>query len=367
MSGNIENGTLIGDAEPLFDQCSNSSTPLNPDGTPGGVTASLSGTNIGDLLNRKSLTWGWFQGGFTPSAIQNGRAICGTDPTNHLGQHANIGNSFSADYSEHHEPFQYYASTSNPNHVSPTSVSQVGISDPANTPATQAINHQYDLSWFNAAVKNGNMPAVSYLKAPEYEDGHAGYSDPLDEQRFLVDEINLIQQSKDWANTAIIIAYDDSDGWYDHQMGPIIRQSQGPSGHTSPTCKCGSAATPPAQNDRCGVGPRQPLMVISPWARQNFVDNTFTDQSSVVRFIEDNWGLGRIGGGSADSAAGNLENAFDFNQKFGHAPAVILDDNTGEVTKVIQPNGQASSARTGVAKLRQQFSEQRLVGQLVLG
>ncbi len=341
-TGNIENGTLIGDAEPLFDQCSNSSTPLNPDGTPGGVTASLSGTNIGDLLNRKSLTWGWFQGGFTPSAIQNGRAICGTDPTNHLGQHANIGNSFSADYSEHHEPFQYYADTSNPNHVSPTSVSQVGISDPANTPATQAINHQYDLAWFNKAVANGNMPAVSFLKAPEYEDGHAGYSDPLDEQRFLVDEINMIEQSKDWANTAIIIAYDDSDGWYDHQIGPIIRQSQGPSDTLTGPGKCGSGATPPAQNDRCGVGPRQPLLVISPWAKQNFVDNTSTDQSSVVRFIEDNWGLGRIGGGSADSAAGNLDNAFDFNQKFGHAPAVILDDNTGEVTKVIQPNGQVS-------------------------
>jgi phospholipase C len=334
---NIENNTMIGDAEPLFDQCSNSGTPLNPDGTPGGVTASMSGQNIGDLLNRKSLTWGWFQGGFTPSAITAGRAICGTS-------HNNIGNSPSADYSEHHEPFQYYADTSNPDHVSPTSLSQVGVSDPAGSSATSAVNHQYDLSWFNNLLENKkDLPSVSYLKAPEYEDGHAGYSDPLDEQRFLVDEVNMIEQSKDWANTAIIIAYDDSDGWYDHQMGPIIRQSQGPSDTLNGPGKCGSGATPPAQNDRCGVGPRQPLLVISPWAKQNFVDNTFTDQSSVVRFIEGNWSLGRLGGGSADSAAGNLENAFDFNQKFGHAPAVILDDNTGEVTKVIQPDGHVSS------------------------
>ena len=64
----------------------------------------------------------------------------------------------------------------------------------------------------------------------------------------------------------------------------------------------------------------------------------------VLRFIEDNWSLGRIGSGSADSAAGNLENAFDFNQKFGHAPAVILDDTTGEVTKVIQPDGSSSNS-----------------------
>jgi phospholipase C len=336
-TGNIVNGTMIGDAEPLFDQCSNASTPLNTDGTPGGVTASMSGQNIGDLLNRKSLTWGWFQGGFTPSAVTAGRAICGTS-------HNNIGNSPSADYSEHHEPFQYYADTSNPDHVSPTSVAQVGVSDPAGTAATQAINHQYDLSWFNAAVKNGNMPSVSYLKAPEYEDAHAGYSDPLDEQRFLVDEINMIEQSKDWSSTAIVIAYDDSDGWYDHQIGPIIRQSQDTADTLNGPGKCGSTTTPPAQNDRCGVGPRQPLLVISPWAKQNFVDNTFTDQASVPRFIEDNWGLNRIGNESADSAAGTLMNAFDFNQKSGHAPAVILNDQNGEVTKVIQPDGQSSSA-----------------------
>jgi phospholipase C len=333
-------GTMIGDDDPLYDQCSNASTPLNPGGTPGQVTTPLSGVNVGDLLDRKAITWGWFQGGFTPSAITSGRAICGTS-------HNNIGNSPSADYSPHHEPFQYYADTSNPDHVSPTSVSQVGVSDPSGTRATQAINHQYDASWFNAAVKAGNMPSVSYLKAPEYEDGHAGYSDPLDEQRFLVDEINMIEQSKDWSSTAIVLAYDDSDGWYDHQMGPIIRQSQDTADTLNGPGKCGSAATPPAQNDRCGVGPRQPLLVLSPWAKQNFVDNTFTDQSSILRFIEDNWSLGRIGNGSADSAAGNLDNAFDFNQKFGHAPAVILDDNTGEVTKVIQPSGSSGTGATG--------------------
>jgi phospholipase C len=349
-SSNIANGTLIGDAEPLYDQCSNSSTPLNADGTPGGVTASFpNGVNVGDLLNRKSVTWGWFQGGFTPSEITNGRPICGTDPNNHLGQHQNIGDSYSADYSEHHEPFQYYADTSNPDHISPASVSDVGISDPAGTAPAQAVNHQYDLSWFNQTLTNGNMPAVSYLKAPEYEDGHAGYSDPLDEQRFLVDEINQIEQSKFWPSTAIIIAYDDSDGWYDHQMGPIIRQSLDAADNLTGAGKCGSGATPPAQNDRCGVGPRQPLLVISPWAKQNYVDSTFTEQASILRFIEDNWSLGRIGNESADASAGTLDNAFDFNQRYGHAPAIILNDTTGEVTKVIYPSGSGSSGGSGDA------------------
>jgi phospholipase C len=127
-------------------------------------------------------------------------------------------------------------------------------------------------------------------------------------------------------------------------MGPIIRQSQDTADTLNGPGKCGSAAKPPTQNDRCGVGPRQPLLVISPWAKQNFVDNTFTEQASIPRFIEDNWGLGRIGNESADASAGNLDNAFDFNQKFGHAPAVILDENTGEVTKVIQPDGTSSNS-----------------------
>src|ERR1700684_2850027 len=103
------------------------------------------------------------------------------------------------------------------------------------------------------------MPAVSFLKAPAYEDGHAGYSDPLDEQTFLVNEINQIEQSKFWPSTAIVIAYDDSHGGYDHQMAPIIRQSKDAADTLEGTGQCGSSTTAPAQNDRCGVGPRQPL------------------------------------------------------------------------------------------------------------
>ena len=330
-SSNIANGTLIGDAEPLYDQCSNASTPLNADGTPGGVTASMTGRNIGDLMNTAGVTWGWFQGGFTPSSFQSGRAICGT-------QHANLAGALQNDYVEHHEPFQYYASTANPNHISPASVSNVGVSDPAGTPMTQAVNHQYDLAWFFKALSNGNMPQVSFLKPPAYQNGHAGNSDPLDEQQFLVNTINAIEQSPDWSSTAIVIDYDDSDGWYDHQMGPIIRQSLDVNDALTGPGKCGSGTTPPAQNDRCGVGPRTPMLVISPYARQNFVDNTFTEQASIPRFIEDNWNLGRIGNSSADASAGTLMNSFDFTSS-KLAPAIIMNPDTGEVVKTIPTSG----------------------------
>jgi phospholipase C len=79
---------------------------------------------------------------------------------------------------------------------------------------------------------------------------------------------------------------------------------------------------------RCGYGPRQPLLVISPFAKPNFVDHTLTDQSSILRFIEDNWLSGqRIGQGSFDAIAGTINNMFDFNQKPN--AKLILDPNLG--------------------------------------
>jgi phospholipase C len=93
-----------------------------------------------------------------------------------------------------------------------------------------------------------------------------------------------------------------------------------------------AAGTPASPIDgRCGYSPRQPLLVISPFAKANFVDRTVTDQSSVLRFIEDNWGTGRISGGSFDQIAGSLANMFDFDG--GHAfgeRRLILDPSTGQ-------------------------------------
>src|SRR5215813_6264228 len=122
------------------------------------------------------------------------------------------------DYIPHHAFFQYYASTINPAHTRPSSVQAIGK-------AADRANHQYDLHDFFDALTAGNMPAVSFLKAIAAQDGHAGYSDPLLEQKFLVRTVNAIMRSPFWRNTAIVIMYDDSDGWYDHQMGPIVNPS----------------------------------------------------------------------------------------------------------------------------------------------
>jgi phospholipase C len=307
VAGNVDNGTVIGDPRPLL---------ANDDCTIKTATqTSMTGTNVGDLLNKQNVTWGWFQGGFKPSSVTNGIATCATS-------HQNIAGATVTDYIPHHEPFQYYASTANPHHLPPSSVSMIGQTDQA--------NHQYDLSDFWAAVDNGNMPAVSFLKAAAYQDGHAGYSDPLDEQTFLVNTINALEKTPEWKNTAVVVAYDDSDGWYDHVMGPIISQSNTPDDALTGPGSCGTAKAG-AYQARCGYGPRLPLLVISPYAKENFVDHTTTDQSSILRFIEDNWNLGRIGNQSFDALAGPLTNMFDFSNNGNHK--LFLDPTTG------QPNG----------------------------
>ena len=314
-------GTMYSDADPNFDVCS-----TTQDGNAAASTIAMGGRNIGDLLNRRGVTWGWFQGGFASPGYRPGHPATDDLSAVCTGTHTNVLGNSVKDYSPHHEPFQYYASTANPRHLPPTSVWAVGHQDRA--------NHQYDLKDFWAAADHGNMPAVSYLKAPAYQDGHAGYSDPLDEQTFLVDTINHLQHLRSWKDTAVVIAYDDSDGWYDHQLGPILTQSTTPLDALSGTGSCGSTAPTvdgAVQQAKCGVGPRLPLLVISPYSRQNYVDHTLTTQSSVLSFIEDNWLHGRrLGGGAADTEAASISGLFDFGHHAGHADRLRLNPNTGE-------------------------------------
>jgi phospholipase C len=302
--------TAISDFDPTGDVCS------------AGQTGSFAGKNIGDLLNAKNLTWGFFEGGFDLTAKNSDGSTGCTRTTTSA-----VTTMKSADYIPHHEPFQYYASTANPKHVRPTSAAVVGTSNDG------GANHQYDLTDFWAAEKAGNLPAVSFLKAAAFQDGHAGYSDPLGEQAFVTSTINALEQSPDWKSTAVVILWDDSDGWYDHAHHVVNPSSiKGFDVLNGDACSNG---TPLAGLDgkpalgRCGYGTRQPLLVVSPYARANYVDHAVTDQSSVDKFIEDNWLAGqRIGGGSFDAIAGTRDSMFDWTK--GSNPVLTLDPKTGE-------------------------------------
>ncbi len=316
--------TLIGDADPLGDMCSTASDQVT-----------FAGKNVGDLLNASKISWGWFEGGFDLTVTNpNGTTGC-----NRLTV-ASVPNPFetSTDYIPHHAPFQYYTSTANPTHARPSAVPAIGSSLEADGKTAEPANHQYDSHDFFDALSAGNLPAVVYLKAPAFQDGHPGYSDPIDEQNFVTSVVNALQATQEWATTAVVVTYDDSDGWYDHQMPPIVNPSssaadalnsgaapdggvglcnngvqQGDGGPAPSTPLLGApladGGTAPAQG-RCGYGTRIPLLVISPLAKKNFVDHTLVDQTSILRFVEDNWlGKARIQpGGSFDTIANSIEN-----------------------------------------------------------
>ena len=326
-NGNTGGGSIVGDPRPFGDIC-------NPLGS-AQVALNNPSKNVGDLLNAKGLSWGWFQGGF------------GNCNSVHMASDGSV----KQDYIGHHEPFQYFASTQNLTHLPPSSPAMVGNSDQA--------KHQYDLTMlftidsvsgpasrsykitgFRPDVK---LPAVTFLKAPGFMDGHAGYSDPLLEQQFVVQVVNTVMTSRYWKDTAVIVLYDDSDGWYDHVYPPLVNASAlgalpSSSDALTGTGQCGVPLTG-AVLGRCGYGPRIPFLVISPFARRNYVDHTVTDQSSVLRFIEDNFDLGRIDpapgktvaeGGSFDQLAGSLDSLFDFGQEGRDQRHLILNDSTGQ-------------------------------------
>ncbi|RKP46424.1 phospholipase C [Trinickia fusca] len=314
--------TMINDVDPGYDVCSSTTDQ-----------AMMTGKNIGDLLNAQNITWGGFMGGFNLQTTNaNGTTNCARSTTS-----AVVGGSATADYIPHHNWFQYYASTSNPQHSRPSAAAAIGYSLQADGKTADPANHQYDTDDFFAAVKAGNFPSVSFLKAPAYQDSHAGYSDPLDEQAFVTKVINFLQQQPDWANTAVIVAYDDSDGWYDHAYAtPTSTSFDNVADQLNAPGQCGSTGTPAPNgvngkpvNGRCGPGTRVPFLVISPWAKKNYVDHTLINQASVTRFIEDNWlGGARLGGGSFDATAGDIRSMFNFGGSAVTTP-LYLDPTTG--------------------------------------
>jgi phospholipase C len=360
--------SLTSDAQPYWDDCSTRDA------------VAMTGTNVGDELNAAGLSWGWFQGGnrpttsFTDAAAATGHAGQSTaifipDEFKTGGFNASVPHSsnqgicdavhpvgagltapltagtgqygYKDDYIPHHEPFDYYASTANPHHltlptdsdgtVRPAALRTIGTDTQHyvnGQPQFDTPNHQYDMSDFDqvvAGIAEGDLPpsalpAVSFLKASGYQDGHAAYSDPIDEQQFIVNEINALQKTPDWKSTAVVIAYDDSDGWYDHAYSGVTNPSTSVADALTGTGACGSGTPLAAEQGRCGYGPRMPFLVVSPWAKRNAVDHTLTDQSSILRFVEDNWSLPRIDG-SFDAVAGGLDGLFDFGAKTGKGGA----------------------------------------------
>jgi phospholipase C len=166
----------------------------------------------------------------------------------------------------HHQPFVYFSAY-------------------AEGTAARAA-HLKDETDFVKSLADGTLPAVSYIKPIGEVDSHAGYSTVLAGENHAVELIQAVERSAYWTRSVVIVTYDDFGGWYDH--------------------------VPPPPFDRWGPGGRVPALIISPWARKGFVDSTFYDHTSVLRFIEWRWGLAPLG--ARDAVANNMLHAFDFAQ-----------------------------------------------------
>jgi phospholipase C len=134
-------------------------------------------------------------------------------------------------------------------------------------------------------IHDGVLPPVTWVTPRGELSDHAGSRNSFCHgQNWTTQVVNAIMTSPMWKDTAIFLTWDDYGGFYDHQ--------------------------PPPQVDGFGFGIRVPLLTISPYARSGVVDSHLGEFSSVLRFIEDNWGFGQLT--HRDGDATNLSYNFDF-------------------------------------------------------
>ena len=176
-----------------------------------------------------------------------------------------LGGRASPAFAFHHQPFVYFARYAD------------------GTSGRSA--HLKDLAAFDASAAAGTLPAVSFIEPLETHTEHPGNS-ILDGERETLRIINAVRNGPNWRDSAIIITYDENGGFWDHVAPP--------------------------SGDRWGPGTRVPTIVISPFARRNYVDHTTYDTTSILALIETRWSLLPLS--SRDAAASNMTAAFDFTQ-----------------------------------------------------
>ena len=133
-------------------------------------------------------------------------------------------------------------------------------------------------------LETGKLPEATWIVPPPGTNEHPGGPSVCVGENWTVRHVNAIMNSKYWKDTAIFITWDDFGGFYDH--------------------------VPPPQYDHMGLGPRVPMIIISPYAKQGFIDKTEYEFSSVLKFMETIFGLECMN--SRDCNASNMLNAFDF-------------------------------------------------------
>jgi phospholipase C len=203
----------------------------------------LKDATIGDRLTAGGVSWAWYSGGWNDAVAGH------ADPL----------------FQYHHQAFNYYANYA---------------------PGTEGRAHLQDEADFIAAAKSGTLPAVSFVKPLGPDNEHPGYTNLVRGEQHLIDLINDVRNGPNWADTAIVITYDEHGGFWDHVAPPTSKK----------------------HSDVWGPGARVPTIIISPLAKRHFVDHTLYDTTSILATIEHRWHLEALG--TRDANAHDLRRAF---------------------------------------------------------
>jgi acid phosphatase len=190
--------------------------------------------HIGDLLNNAGVSWAWYSGAW-------GAALAATQ----AGQSGVIyGASLSApNFQPHHQPLNYFAD------LAPGTANR----------SQHLLDAGLGGSEFIKAIDAGTLPQVSFYKPQGNLNEHAGYTDVASGDQHIADVISHLQSSPQWNNMVVIVTYDENGGFWDHVAPP--------------------------KGDRWGPATRIPALIVSPFAKQGFVDHTQYDTTSILRFI----------------------------------------------------------------------------------
>ena len=257
----------------------NYNPPYQVDGTPLALGANQyvyppqTIPTIGELLSASNVSWSWYTGGREDADVTSDNLY-----TSYVYPqvYAATAAKFPAG-----TPASVIASYATPAAITvarPLIYNNLGdplnaSSNVVNTPALKA--NLKGLTSFYNDVSNSSLPAVSFVVPKDLSSGHPGYSAPAYYEAFLNDLVTKVQASGQWANTAIIITTDEGGGYFDSGF---------------------------IQNlDFFGDGPRIPLIVVSPYAKKGYVDHTYNDHASILKFIEYNWSLSKLSTRSRDN------------------------------------------------------------------
>jgi phospholipase C len=181
-------------------------------------------TNIGDLLSAKGISWAWY-GGAWQATLNAGRPP------------------LVVKFTYHHQPFNYFASTA------PGTIAR----------AEHLRDGGVEGAEFIKAIDAGTLPQVAFYKPQSSLNEHPGGTDVQSGDAHAADLVAHLMRSPQWAHMLVVVTYDENGGEWDHVAPP--------------------------RGDRWGPGTRIPAIIISPYARRGYVDHTFYDTSSIIRFL----------------------------------------------------------------------------------